>query len=84
MEGKIDKKNGLIFRSVLDGKGGGAAVDWDSVKQWTLEKGMLWVHLDFTAEEVQKWLETGSILSEISRELLIEEDTRPRLISSNG
>ena len=78
----MDNKNGLIFGYVLDGKGGGTAVDWDGVKQWSPEKGTLWVHLDFTAEKAQQWLETESNLSEISRELLVEEDTRPRFVSS--
>ena len=78
----MDDTTGLIFGYVLDGKGGGTPVDWDGVEQWTPEKGTLWVHLDFTAEKVQQWLETESNLSEISRELLIEEDTRPRFVSS--
>ncbi|MDP2647356.1 MAG: zinc transporter ZntB [Desulfobacterales bacterium] len=78
----MNKKNGLIFGYVLDGKGGGTEVDWDGVKPWTPEKGTLWVHLDYTAEEVQQWLEAESSLSEISRDLLTEKDTRPRFVSS--
>ena len=78
----MDKKNGLIFGYVLDGKGGGTAIDWERLKQWTPDQGLLWVHLDYSSEEVKHWLRTESNLSEISSEILLAEDTRPRIISS--
>ena len=78
----MDNKNGLIFGYILDGKGGGAAIDWERLKQWTPDQGLLWVHLDYSSEEVKHWLRTESNLSDISSEILLAEDTRPRLVSS--
>jgi zinc transporter len=78
----MSEEDGLIFGYILDGNGNGVPINWEKVGQWTPDQGTLWVHLDYTSEEVQKWLETKSQLSEISREILIEEDTRPRIISS--
>ena len=79
----MDQENGLIFGYILDGKGGGKTIDWERLKQWTPDQGLLWVHLDYSSEEVKHWLRTESNLSEISSEILLAEDTRPRLVSSN-
>ena len=78
----MSEKDGLIFGYILDGEGNGVPISWERVGQWTPDQGTLWVHLDYTTEEVQTWLETKSQLSEITREILIEEDTRPRITSS--
>jgi zinc transporter len=45
--------------------------------------GILWIHVDYTTEEVKKWLHSESNLSPLSYEILVEEDTRPRILSSN-
>lgn len=66
----MDNKNGLIFGYILDGKGGGVEIDWKRLKQWTPEQGLLWVHLDYSSEDVQHWLRTESRLSDVSSELL--------------
>lgn len=78
----MNNKNGLIFGYVLDGKGGGTEIDWERLDQWTSNQGTLWIHLDCTSEEVRNWLHTKSNLSQISCELLLEEDTRPRIVTS--
>jgi zinc transporter len=78
----MNNENGLIFGYILDGRGGGAEIDWDRVAEWTPNQGTLWLHLDYNSEQVQNWLRTKSKLSQISCELLLEEDTRPRVVSS--
>jgi zinc transporter len=74
--------DGLIFAYLLDGNGGGIAVDWEGIKKWNPDMGTLWIHVDYTNEKVEKWLRSESHLSALSCEILIEKDTRPRLLSS--
>jgi zinc transporter len=74
----MDDKEGLIFAYILDGKGGGQAIDWEEVGKWSSEKGLLWLHLDFKSEKVGKWLSEQSGLSPILCDALIAEETRPR------
>jgi len=79
----MNENKGLVFAYILDGKGGGKAVDWKGIKKWNPDMGTLWIHVDYTSEEVKKWLHSESNLSPLSCEILVEEDTRPRILSSN-
>lgn len=76
--------DGLVFAYVLDGNGGGHPIDWEKLRQWSPERGTLWLHFDYANEKVQKWLAEKSRLSPIIGEALLEEETRPRIVSSNG
>jgi zinc transporter len=78
----MQSNDGLIFGYILDGNGGGTAVDWQGVADWRPEKGPLWIHLDYADNEVKQWLQTDSNLSALSCEILMEEDTRPRFITT--
>jgi zinc transporter len=78
----MNVNNGLIFAYILDAKGGGSAVDWKGINAWVPDMGTLWIHFDYTNEEVKKWLRSESNLSSLACEILIEEDTRPRILSS--
>jgi zinc transporter len=81
----MDSTSGLIFGYILDGDGGGTAVDWQSVSRWRPEQGPLWIHLDYADEKVAQWLQTESKLDALSYEILMEQDTRPRFITiKNG
>ncbi|NIS69966.1 MAG: zinc transporter ZntB [Proteobacteria bacterium] len=79
----MSHNEGLIFAYVLDGNGGGQAIDWGKLKRWSPERGTLWLHLDYESEKVQKWLSEESGLSPILCEALLAEETRPRILSSN-
>ena len=79
----MNENKGLVFAYILDGKGGGTAVDWKGIKEWNPDIGTLWIHVDYTSEEVKNWLHSDSNLSPLSCEILIEEDTRPRILSSD-
>ncbi len=74
--------NGLIFARILDGAGGGRKIDWEDLEKWTPERGVLWAHLDYTSKAVQQWLKEESGLSPLTCEILMEEDTRPRVLTS--
>lgn len=74
--------NGLIFAKILDGSGGGRKIGWEDLKKWTPEMGLLWVHLDYTSKDVQQWLNEESGLNSLTCEILMEEDTRPRVLTS--
>ena len=78
----MDSNDGLIYAKILDGEGGGIAVDWQGVNAWQPEKGPLWIHLDYANERVKQWLRTESKLSTLSYDILMEEDTRPRFINT--
>jgi zinc transporter len=70
--------DGLISAFLLDGEGGGRAIEWDEVRSWTAERGMLWVHLDRTESAAQQWLQSQAALDPLMSEALLAEETRPR------
>jgi zinc transporter len=77
----MNEKNGLVFSYILDGAGGGLTLTWEDIKHWIPEKGVLWLHLDYKNEGVQKWLNEASGLNPIISEALLEEETRPRAVA---
>ena len=74
--------DGLIYAYILDGDGGGTAVGWKGINDWRPEKGLLWIHLDYSNEDVKQWLLTESKLNTLSCDILMEQDTRPRFITT--
>ena len=79
----MDSNDGLIFAYIIDGEGGGTAVDWKGISDWRPEKGLLWIHLDYANEHVKQWLLTESKLNTLSCNILMEQDTRPRFITTH-
>ncbi len=77
----MDEKSGLVFSYILDGAGGGQPITWEDMKHWIPEKGILWLHLDYKNEGVQKWLNEASGLNPIICRALLEEETRPRAVA---
>lgn len=78
----MDSNDGLIFAYIIDGEGGGTAVDWQGITDWRPEKGLLWIHLDYSNEYAKQWLQTESKLSALSCDILMEQDSRPRFITT--
>lgn len=70
----------LLFARVLDGKGGGRALNWEAAKAWRPSQPgeVLWVHLCRNAGEVFEWLRRDLSIPEPTAELLTSDDTRPR------
>ena len=72
--------DGLLFAYVLDGKGGGRRVDWDGIRSWKAEDGVLWVHLDRTGELAGSWVTNESGIDPVTCEtLLMPVANRPRI-----
>jgi zinc transporter len=71
-------ENGLVSALALDGKGGGRVLDWAGVRAWDAQQGVLWVHLDYSAQDAQAWLRQESGLDPLVAEALLAEETRPR------
>lgn len=75
-----DPTTPLLFGRVLDGKGGGRPVDWESAQDWRPQAPdeLLWVHLCRTQPGIREWLQYGLDISEATAQLLTSDDTRPR------
>lgn len=70
--------NGLILAILLDGQGGGKHLSWDQIRTWEPDQGILWLHFDYSHQNVQKWIAEESGLHDIAAEALLTEETRPR------
>ncbi|MDD1966529.1 zinc transporter ZntB [Pseudomonas putida] len=72
---------GLVHALVLDGKGGARSIartELDSLQLAPTES--VWLHWDRSHPQTQTWLRTASGLSEFVCDLMLEENTRPRLL----
>lgn len=74
----MSENDGLICAYLLDGRGGGSELDWPRIRGWKPEDGVLWIHLDRTGAEAQRWLRQVSGLDPVIRETLLQEEVRPR------
>lgn len=73
---------GLVHAFVLDGQGGARSLEWDQLDSLQLaERESLWLHWDRGHPQTGSWLRDRSGLSEFSCDLLLEENTRPRLLT---
>ncbi|MBN7818888.1 zinc transporter ZntB [Bowmanella yangjiangensis] len=74
------QEQSLIHALLLDGQGGASELDWQAVKQWQPEDGILWVHLDYSLPETIQYLEQDSGVNPIVCDALLTGETRPRTI----
>ncbi|HUE94996.1 zinc transporter ZntB [Pseudomonas sp.] len=75
------EERGLVHAFVLDGLGGARAVDRRQLQELQLaEQESLWVHWDRSHSQTQDWLRRESGLSGFACDLLLEENTRPRML----
>lgn len=73
--------SGLLHALVLDGHGGARPIDYQNLDRLVLgDTESLWLHWDRSSELARTWLETNSGLSDFACDLLLEENTRPRLV----
>lgn len=77
----MSDKDGLLYAFILDGKGGGRAVGWPEIENWTPDQGVLWVHLDRRTGQTANWLHDKSGIDPVIRETLLQEETRPRVLT---
>ncbi|WP_439888443.1 zinc transporter ZntB [Pseudomonas sp. MBLB4123] len=72
---------GLVHALVLDGRGGARFVTREGLTGLELGEGeSLWLHWDRSHPQTRQWLRQDSGLSEFACDLLLEENTRPRLL----
>lgn len=74
----MDDDNGLVFAYTLDGDGGGRSLNWEDVRKWQPEDGILWTHLDYSKDTAREWLNDESGIDPVMAEALMAEETRPR------
>lgn len=82
MVAETDAETGLVAGYILDGNGGGQAIDWQAIDTWQPEQGILWAHFDVHSEKVHAYLYQRSGLESIMADALLELETRPRCLST--
>ena len=70
--------SGLQHAYLLDGNGGGRLLDWAGVEAWTPADGVLWVNLDYSTADSERWLDGAAKLEPLTLEALRDVDPRPR------
>ncbi len=76
----MQTNGGLVCAYRLDGQGGGHTLDWDGVRAWSADQGLLWVHLDYAGADAIHWLRHESGLDALTAEILLTREVRPRLL----
>ena len=75
-------QQGLIHAYVLDGSGGARQVARRHLAELRLaEQESLWLHWDRSHPQARDWLRTHSGLGVFACDVLLEENTRPRLLA---
>jgi zinc transporter len=69
---------GLVHAFLLDGVGGGRRLDWQGVRSWQPDHGLLWLHIDLDDATARAWIQGESGLDDLAQEALLAEETRPR------
>jgi zinc transporter len=73
---------GLVHAFVLNGQGGARSIARQALPGLVLgEQESLWLHWDRSHPQTHTWLRTESGLSGFACDLLLEENTRPRLLA---
>ncbi|MBA1262146.1 zinc transporter ZntB [Stutzerimonas stutzeri] len=76
-----DEEMGLLHALVLDGRGGARQLTYADIASLELvESESLWLHWDRSQPQAQAWLRERSGLSGFTCDVLLEENTRPRLL----
>lgn len=73
---------GLVHALVLDGKGGARSMPRTELDDLQMEPHeSVWLHWDRSHPQTQTWLRSTSGLSQFVCDLMLEENTRPRLLT---
>ncbi len=80
----MSDSSGLICAFSLDGKGGGEQLDWEGVEQHSQKHGTMWVHLDYAAQDSQRWLREQSNIPSEALDFLLDRQPRPRAMLRSG
>ena len=84
MDNKEKVPAGFIHGIVLDNNGGMNSLSWeDSCIRWAKNED-IWLHCDYTEQEIHQWLRDNTELNEIVLDSLFNEDSRPSVLSRNN
>ena len=68
---------------ILNRRGGAEEADSRSMRQWSKEQGVLWVHLDVSNEKSRDWLFDVSGVEAQVADAMLAEETRPRSFATD-
>jgi zinc transporter len=75
----------FLFSYLLGADGRGTTLDEAAVRDWTPDRGPLWLHIDVTDEKASQWIERDSGLPTVVIDTLLAGETRPRtLVTGDG
>jgi zinc transporter len=74
----VPEPTGLSHAYLLDGRGGGATLDWPAIERWVPSDGALWLNLDYSAPDVERWIAASAGFDPVIRDALLDADPRPR------
>jgi zinc transporter len=75
-----DPPSGLLHAYLLDGNGGATKLDWAKVGAWRPDDGVLWMNLDYSSPDSERWL-ADSDIPPLVRDGLLDIDPRPRALA---
>ncbi|MCP3699647.1 MAG: zinc transporter ZntB [Aliivibrio sp.] len=75
---------GFFHALVLDQKGGAIKLNWEDVLQSWNSQDKLWLHLDYTDQQLHSWLQNNTKLNDIILDTLFNEDSRPNVMSRDN
>lgn len=73
----------FLYACTLNGQGGSALLDQQSISQWSSDSGTLWLHMDVNDEVSRSWLHKDSGLEPVIVDALLADETRPRSFSTD-
>lgn len=76
--------NSGLIHAYLFNQRQGTALSAEAVNAWQPDQGLLWLHLDYTSDDVQQWLEQDAGLEPVVAEALTATETRPRCTPFNN
>ncbi|WP_028304306.1 zinc transporter ZntB [Oceanospirillum maris] len=75
--------SGLVHAYLFNDQKGHALTEAE-IAGWQPEQGLLWLHLDYTNEEVQHWLSHEAGIESVVADALTATETRPRCTPFNN
>lgn len=76
--GQSGANSPVLHGWIIPGEGESRRVEWDEIRSWRSDQGLLWADLDRDSPDVERWLQRDVGLSPLVCEALLEEETRPR------
>jgi len=71
-------RHGLVCAFSIAPSTGANKLSWEEVVAWQPSDDFLWVHVDYSGEDVHDWLETEEDLGPVVTDALLAHDPRPR------